>query len=89
MTQYSVRNCGPQGRRWLIPGPVQISCFGLDVCESVFRGLAPLASPNHEQAKDHSPLDAKARRREDARLQGYTGGSCGEWNFTQRAMEPV
>jgi hypothetical protein len=33
MTQYSVRNYGPQGYRWLIRGPVQISCFGLDVCE--------------------------------------------------------
>jgi len=38
VTQYSVRNCGLQGRRWLIPGPVQISCFGLDVCKIGVQG---------------------------------------------------
>jgi ribonucleoside-diphosphate reductase alpha chain len=47
-----------------------------------------LASPGPEEAKDHSSLDVtsaaeKARRREDAHLQGYTGDSCGECgNFT-------
>ncbi len=47
-----------------------------------------LASSGLEEAKDHSSVVVtsaaeKARRREDARLQGYTGDSCGECgNFT-------
>jgi ribonucleoside-diphosphate reductase alpha chain len=47
-----------------------------------------LAPPGPEVATDHPSIDMtsaaeKARRREDARLQGYTGDSCGECgNFT-------
>jgi len=47
-----------------------------------------LASSGSAEAKDHSSVDVaataeKARRRDEARLQGYTGDSCGECgNFT-------
>ncbi len=47
-----------------------------------------LAPPGPEAATDHPSIDMtsaaeKARRREDVRLQGYTGDSCGECgNFT-------
>jgi hypothetical protein len=81
MTQYSVRNYGPQGYRWLIRGSVQISCFGLDVCEC---GLQ--ADWRHSRlpvmSERSSLLDALSRR-ERSDPSGVYGESCGECgNFT-------
>src|SRR5277367_6091651 len=65
MTQYSVRNCGLQGRLWLIRGPTRFHSLASMSVNRCSGRLAPLASPGHERAEERS-----SRRRESASTRG-------------------